>query len=146
MTDRNSSEKLDTLITEVVKVSVSLTEVSKEVHSVNNRMTGLEAVLNGINGKGGVVTDIANMGEKITNQGKEMHKIDLALTSLETSHRDLKDDVKENAEKIKTLFIENNNNKVNSAGISAKMATVMGVISAFMAGVVGLAIKYLEAK
>jgi len=146
MTDRNSQDKLDSLMSEVVKMSVAVSDISKEVHSVNNRLTGLETVLNGIGGKGGIVSDIANMGEKLNKQGIEIHSIDNKVSVIETSHHDLKEDVKEQSDKIKTLFIENNDNKIKSAGISAKMATVMSVISAFMAAIVGLAIKYLESK
>ena len=144
MTDRNSSEKLDTLITEVVKVFAAVTEVSKEVHSVNNRMTGLEAVLNGINGHGGIVEDLKNMGQKIHRQGNDLSKLQRYLDVLDNDHENVKRDVDENKEKIKTLFIENNNNKINSAGINSKMATIMTVISGAMAAIVGLAIKYLE--
>jgi uncharacterized protein YoxC len=146
MTDRNSNDKLDSLMSEVVKMSVAVAEMSKEVHSVNNRMTGLEVVLNGIGGKGGIVSDISNMGEKLSKQGMDIHSIDNKVSIIETSHKDLKENVREQAEKIKTLFIENNQNKINSAGISAKMASIMGVISAGMAAIVGLAIKYLETK
>ena len=74
--ERNNSEKLDSLISEVVKLSAVMSDISKEVHSVNNRMTGIEAVLNGINGSGGMVKDLANLGEKLSRLGGEHNNLD----------------------------------------------------------------------
>jgi len=144
--ERNNSEKLDSLISEVVKLSAVMSDISKEVHSVNNRMTGIEAVLNGINGSGGMVKDLANLGEKLSRLGGEHNNLDKQVAKIEISHNDLKEDVRENTDKIKPLFIETNKNSVSSAGINAKMATVMTVISGAMALVTGLAMKYLETK
>jgi len=141
-----SSEKLDSLMVEIVKVSGLMNDVSKEVHKLNNRMIGIETVLNGINGVGGVVDDIKNMGEKLHRHGNQMNKFQKDISVLENDHENLKSVVKDHNEKIKTLFIENNNNKVNSAGISAKLAMIITFISTIMAAIVGLGIKYIESK
>ncbi|MCZ6897320.1 MAG: hypothetical protein O7D95_01235 [Betaproteobacteria bacterium] len=141
-----SSEKLDSLMVEIVKVSGLMNDVSKEVHKLNNRMIGIETVLNGINGVGGVVDDIKNMGQKLHRHGNQMNKFQKDISVLENDHDNLKSVVKDHNEKIKTLFIENNNNKVNSAGISAKLAMIITFISTIMAAIVGLGIKYIESK
>ncbi len=141
-----SSEKLDSLMVEIVKVSGLMNDVSKEVHKLNNRMIGIETVLNGINGVGGVVDDIKNMGQKLHRHGNQMNKFQKDISVLENDHENLKSVVKDHNEKIKTLFIENNNNKVNSAGISAKLAMIITFISTIMAAIVGLGIKYIESK
>lgn len=93
--ERNNSEKLDSLISEVVKLSAVMSDISKEVHSVNNRMTGIEAVLNGINGSGGMVKDLANLGEKLSRLGGEHNNLDKQVAKIEISHNDLKEDVRE---------------------------------------------------
>ena len=141
-----SSEKLDSLMVEIVKVSGLMNDVSKEVHKLNNRMIGIETVLNGINGVGGVVDDIKNMGQKLHRHGNQMNKFQKDISVLENDHENLKSVVKDHNEKIKTLFIENNNNKVDSAGISAKLAMIITFISTIMAAIVGLGIKYIESK
>ncbi len=137
--ERDTNEKLDSLLSEIAKVSLVVAETSKEVHSVNNRLTGLETVLNGINGRGGIVEDIKNMGEKLHKHGNSLNEFQRDLSVLDNDHRNLKKDVEEHESKIDKL-------EVSSATVNTKLAGVAALVSAIVTSLIGFAFKYLESK
>ena len=119
------TDKLDNLMSEVVKVAYSVTEISKEVHKVNNKMTGIEAVLNGINGSGGIVKDLANIGEKLQKQGNELAKIESKVNINDNNIKHVEEDIRENTSKIKTLFELTNNDRVQNSKVATKVACIV---------------------
>jgi DNA repair exonuclease SbcCD ATPase subunit len=122
------SDKLDSLMSEVVKVAYSVTDISKEVHKVNNRMTGIEAVLNGINGNGGIVKDLSNIGEKLHRQGNELSKMQSQVKISENNIKHIEEDLKESSTKIKTLFELTNNDRVQQGKVATKVACIVSGI------------------
>ena len=105
-----------------------LDQILVTVSAMASDMAVMNAVLTGIQGDGGIVADIKNIGEKVSKQGSDLSETrsEVKLNKSEINH--VKEDVKEQGDKIKTLFINSNEDRVAAAGVATKVAAGVSIV------------------
>jgi len=108
--------------------SAKLDQILSTLTIMSTDMAVMNAVLTGIQGDGGIVADIKNIGEKMHKQGNSLAELSVKVDVSGNDIKHLTDGVKEHDDKIKTLFINSNDDRVAAAGVATKVAAGVTVV------------------